>query len=203
MTSKLTASKLTTPAAAAAPLSTTSAPNLEPSILAGNGPGNSPATVTAPTAAKTPTFHWRVWPIADHWLNRWLPIGVAAVAFLIATAAGAPFLAALLASTLVAGSMWRNFFPVDYEIGPAGIRITRFGRSGLIAWNSIGRCEFLREGALLLLDQQISGFDRLRGPYLRWNQHGETVRRLLAYYLQAGETADQPSAHTRTVVAKR
>ncbi len=146
--------------------------------------------VSATPATKLPpalTLAWRVWPVADHWTNRWIPLAIVVGLLIVIWAVTGMFWTALLAGAVVLASMWETYFPVHYELGPAGIRIHRFGRQQLRTWQSIRHCRFLRDGLLLLPDQSDTGFDRLRARYIAWNQHGDTVRQIASLYLR--ETA--------------
>ncbi len=137
-------------------------------------------TPTPPAA----TLAWRVWPVADHWTNRWLPLLVIVGIFGVVWLVSGLFWTALLAAAIVLACMWQTFVPVYYELGPAGIRTRRLGRQQLQTWQSIRHCRFLQQGLLLLPDRATTDFDRLRGRYIAWNQHGDAVRRLTSYYLR-------------------
>ncbi len=78
---------------------------------------------------------------------------------------------------------WRQWFPIRYEIGPAGIVELTWWGSRRVAWSLIARWKPLRDGALLLPDWDDTPLAAWRGRWLPWNGRREQLQALLEFYV--------------------
>ncbi|MFM8252395.1 MAG: hypothetical protein ACKOBW_12420 [Planctomycetota bacterium] len=94
---------------------------------------------------------------------------------------------------LVSGRQW---FPVWYEIGPAGIVESTWWGSRRVAWSQIARWRPLRDGALLLPDWDDTPLAAWRGRWLPWNGRREPLLALLEFYVPRPVSTPTPNTPT-------
>jgi hypothetical protein len=135
-----------------------------------------PALADLPSALR-----WRSWPLVERPTLAWAGVGVLlaisiAVGFVAASLAtgGLAFAALLL-------SVWRSMVPVDFELGPDGITQTILGRKRHLRWREFGVVRTGPRGLLLLLTDQPTAFDVLRGVYVPWGKHRDTIQAIIQH----------------------
>ncbi len=92
--------------------------------------------------------------------------------------------------------LWRMWLPLEFHLGPHGIRQTVLGRSQRIAWTSVLHYEVCQRGVLLLPDAVRTPLSPLRGMYLPWMDYRGAVLANVEYYL-ASWAGGQVSTTTR------
>lgn len=130
------------------------------------------------------------WPLRDRGPGAWLALaivfGLTALAY--ALSGSRPMTGLTLVSLLLAS--WRNWLPVWFEIGPAGITQQVLWLRRRWAWTAIQHHQIGLYGVLLLPDAVVTRLSPLRGLYLHWGRHRGPVLANIEYYLQSW-TADQ------------
>jgi hypothetical protein len=147
-----------------------------------------------------PAIAWRVWPIRDEGRRAWLLAASVPLVGLMTFIATGRWYLALVAALLTAAALWRLWVPVGYELQPKGLLQTILGRTWLIPWKDVRRCELQSEGVVLFASAQAVPWDMLRGLYVPCGPRREEMLVVLAYYLKGlAPTKDAPSTPSRVV----
>ncbi len=111
-----------------------------------------------------------------------LLVGLVIVAIVVGVRAGWQYGA--MSAVLLALSAWRCFLPVVFEFGPLGIaERTPWRRTRRIAWNEMGRIDFLNGGLLITVNPN-QPLGALRSVYIRYVGNREALERLVHTYVQ-------------------
>jgi hypothetical protein len=88
----------------------------------------------------------------------------------------------LLASFLIAATIWRSLFPVTYLLDPQHLSELTFFDRRQIPWAAVKRLELTGAGVLLIPTTDKTPLVRVHARYLPWCGHRERVTELLNRY---------------------
>jgi hypothetical protein len=146
--------------------------------------GRSESGVSGSARAIPVELELHHWPLRDDPWRAWSWVAVVVAAGVAAgMVSGAVHLGAL-ASLLVAATVWRDFFPVSYQLDPQAMtELTLFGRRQT-TWASVSRYELRTYGVMLLPTIDKSPVARVHGRFLPWCGQQERVVELVDRYAQ-------------------
>ncbi len=113
-------------------------------------------------------------------------LSVIALIALVGTAVGfsSNWMYGLAASAILTAVSWRLWAPVLFEFGPLGVAQKAPGRRPRrIAWNEMGRVEFLERGLLITVDPSRP-LPSLRSVYIRYCGNRQRLERLVSTYVR-------------------
>lgn len=90
---------------------------------------------------------------------------------------------AVMAVLILAGTAWRFFIPVTFELNAEGVHQWVWGRHRRIPWSEIRRHEIFSSGVLLLPYEQGAPVDVMHGLFLPWGMRRDEILAQLRYYL--------------------
>jgi len=138
------------------------------------------------------------WPLRDR-PNRsiCLVLAITLTAVVTGMMADSFSMGLLVGITLVIAS-WRYWLPVNYEIGPYGIRQTVWKHVRRVSWQQVGRIEFRQHGIRFFPDHDPAQLANLRGLYVYHSGKEETLKQVVTFYLDAAQStgsASRPTVH--------
>jgi hypothetical protein len=130
-----------------------------------------------------PALYWRSWPLVDRPGLSWLAIAgllsmVAVVAYI-----GESWLFALAVAVGLAATLWQLFVPVDFEIGPLGLRWSALGRSRSVPWHAIQAYQPRSTGVVLYRRDHPVKIDLLNSVFLPYSSNADEVLAALRQHL--------------------
>ncbi|MDX1945184.1 MAG: hypothetical protein SFU86_07240 [Pirellulaceae bacterium] len=125
----------------------------------------------------------RSWPLVDQPLGSLLAIALAAGGSGLVGWRLGRWEAGLAAAVLLGLSLVRVWLPVRYELNSGGVIRTVFGWRRRIAWSAIRGYEQRLGGVLLLADAPATPLSPLRGLYIPWGRHRDSLLAACEYYL--------------------
>lgn len=137
----------------------------------------------------------RFWGLRDEPLGTWLRIIVGGVASAVAGAYLGHEAWGWGTMGLMLLTLWRNWIPLRFEIGPHGITQIVLGRRTRILWTSILNYQVYSRGVLLLPDAVVVPLSPLRGLYLPWGTQKEQVLANIEYYLASWAASQTTTSH--------
>jgi hypothetical protein len=130
---------------------------------------------------------WRIWPSVALMLF----VGIAGL-----LVSSTPHLG-LLASLLVAATIWRDFLRATYQLDPQCItELTFFGRRRT-SWSAVRRLEITPTGVRLLPTAERSPLARVHSRFVPWCGERERVLELLDRYAHHAHRVERTSAVAR------
>ena len=138
------------------------------------------------------------WPLRAH-RNRsiCLVLAITLTALVTGMMSDSVSMGLLAGITLVIAS-WRYWLPVNYEIGPYGIRQTVWKYVRRVSWQQVGRIEFRQHGIRFFPDRDPAQLANLRGLYIYHSGKEETLKKVVTFYLDAAQSsgsASRPTLH--------
>jgi hypothetical protein len=126
---------------------------------------------------------WRSWPLVDRPRLSWL-----AIAGVLSLAAGVAYVGeswwfALAVTAGLAATLWQLFVPVDYEIGPLGLRWSALGRSRSVPWHAIQTYQPRSTGVVLYRRDNPAKIDLLGSVFLPYSSDADEVLAALRQHL--------------------
>jgi hypothetical protein len=130
-----------------------------------------------------PALSWRSWPLRDRPRWWWLPIvGILSIAALVAYV-GESLLLALVMAMALAASLWQLFVPIDYEMGPLGLRWSALGRWRVLPWHAIQAYQPRSTGVVLYRRDDPTNIDLLRSLFLPYPNDVDEMLAVLRQHL--------------------
>ena len=135
----------------------------------------------------SPELRLTVWPLRDEPKPSWTILSLAVASSLAAGTLSQSWLMGLIALAALVIALWRLWSPVEVRMYELGITQTAFRRSWRMPWREVARYEIRHSGVLLLPDDDVSPFGKLKSLYIPWGPHREEMLALLEHYLPIAE----------------
>ncbi len=138
------------------------------------------------------------WPLRNQPKRSICLILVIALTVVLTGIVSNSFSMGLLVCSMLLIASWRYWIPVQYEIGPYGIRQTVWKHVRRVSWQQIGRIEFRQHGIRFFPDRDPAQLANLRGLYVYHPEKEETLKQVVTFYLDATQStgsASQPTMH--------
>jgi hypothetical protein len=115
---------------------------------------------------ETPVIRWRVWPLMDNLRWSWaVGGGVLSVGGAV-WYSGGDWRLSLAAMAGLSATLWQFFLPVEYEIGPLGLRQQALGRTRLMPWHAVRAYQLRSSGVVLYPRDEPTKADLLRSLFV-------------------------------------
>jgi hypothetical protein len=131
--------------------------------------------------AALPSRELRVvnWPLRDVPLEALAAVIVCAVVGGVSGYLSSSWSMGVLAAVVLALAVWKLWFPIVCDLGPAGITLSVAGGQRHVAWRQIDQVRVWRRGVLLVGRGPDPG---LCGLYLPWTRHPGLVQEFFEQY---------------------
>jgi len=135
------------------------------------------------------------WPLVDERPQSWLAVAVVAIMGAVMGWSTGNIYLGLVGGGAMAVSLWRQWVPVTFDLGPLGIVQSVFRRRRYIAWSQISRTATHRNGVLFVTVSAVTPLAALHSLFIRWGPHRESMLAIAEHYVAARAEASKPSTH--------
>jgi hypothetical protein len=156
-------------------------------------PPEPASTATAPAAATVESVQWRSWPLVDDWRRIWPLVALIAAVLITVASSTKNWLAVGLIAAAFAGTTWRIWLPIRYEVNSRGLVQSCCGRVRHVNWSMVRRIEILPRGLRLLKHTDPGPFDAWRALYVPWGDHGGEVLTIVELRLETSTKDAKPA----------